>query len=996
MKKSNKTDKNINNKAKIQNRNNIDLNNIKNNNDLSKNQKNYNIYLSTRNKILFQKLITSKESKNKIILERNSNKLKNICFTTSITNLTYKDHNLKSGNVILIKKNNHNIKNKIDNIEIKAYKNKLKNSNKKLKQNNSINNIYNNINKQKVENKFRPSLKYIEDTISLNSIKFKDKNQIKNLKKSNNKNYIINYSYNCNSSRGKEKMFNKNLHKTNININIDNIESYNQLRSLINDGKICKSFIDKKNNNSFNISANTTRGNLQTNISKINKTYISQEAKSKSKSKNNSKDKIYTYKNLKNKSKTKIKLINNSNFKTERNLINQNNKHIINNNSKKINISINKNESFIINFKKNSFINKSFQERKKRASMNMNNNIDMSMHKNLKKEFFTKSLIKKFEQTNLIRNYKTNNYNSYKGQYLLNLVNSYKNLNNISQEKTIKKSKEKQKKNNYYNNQKKIHEKKLSKITKNNRCKRENLELSYLNMHSNDLVSILKSKCNKNDQKSKKKVISREILNPIFSNKRKSPEYFLRNNKKIKKKFLSYEEDKKQNINDKRKKFDSIPKHFIKNILNINSFNENYQLSKVNSARISPNCSTNNYLIKNYRNSIHSKNSYLEKNKSFKVSMNNVFKRPYNNTISLNKKKKLKISDIILSKGKNKNNKASQENSLKKNSSNFEKEIQKENNKNYETFEISDEDKSKEKEEFKDIEKEKDNNCHININNKIKNNPQYLSDYIIDILENLLIEESYYIKKKYINSDYLFSLKNQELTPEIRLVSINWLIMIHHKVFKFKEKTLFLCVQIIDRFLSKKMLNIEKTELLILCSLILSSKQEEMDYVNMTESLQLSCNKFSKEQIINMEYEILNELNFEIIIPNMNDYYNIYALIANLSDMEINKGLYLLNIVLVDYYMLEYPNYILALAVIKIIIKKSINFLIVIIKHITTKNNKDLNLDINLEEQKIDKICDKIKILYKKFIKTKYRSVQDKFSEEIYNSVSKFSDDLII
>ena len=322
------------------------------------------------------------------------------------------------------------------------------------------------------------------------------------------------------------------------------------------------------------------------------------------------------------------------------------------------------------------------------------------------------------------------------------------------------------------------------------------------------------------------------------------------------------------------------------------------------------------------------------------------------------------------------------------------KKIEKANNKDLETFEISDEDKSEEKEKSKDIEKKKDN-YGIDLNEKIKNNPQYLSDYIIDILDNLLLEELYYIKNNYINSDYLFSLKNKELTPEIRLVSINWLIMIHHKVFKFKEKTLFLCVQIIDRFLSKKMLNIEKTELLILCSLILSSKHEEMDYVNMTESLQLCNNKFSKEQIINMEYEILYELNFEIIIPNMNDYYNIYAIILNLSDIEINKGLYLLNVVLVDYYMLEYPNYMLALAVVKIIIKKSVKILIEIVKDLIIKNNK-LYLDINLDEFKVDKICDKIKLLYKKFIKTKYRSIQEKFSDEMYNSVSNNSDDLII
>jgi hypothetical protein len=351
--------------------------------------------------------------------------------------------------------------------------------------------------------------------------------------------------------------------------------------------------------------------------------------------------------------------------------------------------------------------------------------------------------------------------------------------------------------------------------------------------------------------------------------------------------------------------------------------------------------------------------------------------------MSSNKKKKLNINDIFNRKTyKNKKTKES-------NNTTLEKEIRKPDNdsdNNMETFEINDEDisKGKEKEENK-----------IVINENIKNNPQYLSDYLFDILENYLLDESFYLQKKYINPDYLFSINNTELTPGIRYASIDWLIMINHKIFKFKENTLFLCIQIIDRFLSKKILSIEKTELLILCALIVSSKHEEIDYVNMKESLQLSSNKFTKEQIINMEYDILNELNFELIIPNMNDYYNIYSIILNLSDIEKNKGLYLLNIVLVDYYMLEYPNFILALSVVKIIIKKSVKSIIQLLKDILIKNNDDIYLNMIKDEKTIDKVCDKIKILYKKFILTKYKSIKEKFSEEEYNSVSNLSEEII-
>ena len=46
--------------------------------------------------------------------------------------------------------------------------------------------------------------------------------------------------------------------------------------------------------------------------------------------------------------------------------------------------------------------NKSFRNRKKSSSMNMNTNSrNLNIHKNSKKEVFTKPLIKKFDQSNL-------------------------------------------------------------------------------------------------------------------------------------------------------------------------------------------------------------------------------------------------------------------------------------------------------------------------------------------------------------------------------------------------------------------------------------------------------------------------------------------------------------------------------------------------------------------------------------------------------------------
>ena len=277
--------------------------------------------------------------------------------------------------------------------------------------------------------------------------------------------------------------------------------------------------------------------------------------------------------------------------------------------------------------------------------------------------------------------------------------------------------------------------------------------------------------------------------------------------------------------------------------------------------------------------------------------------------------------------------------------------------------------------------------------NKKDEDPQLGKEYINDIIESLLLEEDYYLnKKKYIDPHYLEN-EDLELTPEMRTVAVDWLVLIHHKIFKFKENTLFLTIQIFDRYLTKNDLSIEQTELLLLTSFMLASKHNEIDYVNMQETLQLAQNKFTKEQVIEMEYDILNRLNFEILSPTMVEYFKLFASFLNLSEDKINHGFYVLNIVLVDFHMLEYPNFLLALAVVKLITKKFNKKLINLIINILEKNKMEKFLDIingDIHEEVLD-ICNRIKLLYTTFLETKYKNIQDKFAENKYNCVSSYS-----
>ena len=299
-------------------------------------------------------------------------------------------------------------------------------------------------------------------------------------------------------------------------------------------------------------------------------------------------------------------------------------------------------------------------------------------------------------------NNKNNNYNSYKEQYLLNLVNNIHKNSYVSQEKNNKNNNYLEKKNNFYNNQKKIYEKKICNNKHNNRCKKINLDMCGINNNKNELVNLISIKYNNNN-----KLTRKEVVNRIFYKKRRSPEIFIRNKQNKKKSYFSYDENKnkicelKTNAT-KIKKYDSIPSHLKKkNIINICFPKDifNYQDNKLNSERISPNISGNNILIKNY-NICKNKNKTqkLIKNKSVKLSMYHESNIPFNNIISLNKKKNINISNGLF-------NKQDKINEDIKNIKIFDikKNENPKNGKNFETFEVSGDENSKEEKE-KEIE----------------------------------------------------------------------------------------------------------------------------------------------------------------------------------------------------------------------------------------------------------------------------------------------------
>ena len=668
--------------------------------------------------------------------------------------------------------------------------------------------------------------------------------------------------------------------------------------------------------------------------------------------------------------------------------------------------------------------------------------------KNQKKVFNNKSLSNGNNSIIILNNISLNNLTNIYLDYLAKINknknkinNSYKNINSVSKKKIVYASKEKdndiilknnkylEKNREYYNNQKRIYKNK-DNYKKSIRIKVQKLEefnlrsfnfknsknyflnkLKFMNNNINDSINL--NSLNNNN-------IQYERKNHNNTNKNQYSKYF--NSRK--------NSDKKtNNISTIFNRYSStlnnqqminIVKTMRKNIemskekILINStthticdkISKSHILTKknksLNPSKTFRNISTN---VKNKNNNKNIK----EKNKSTDYFKNQKIVKK-NNLGDLNEKM---IDDINI---KDFSNSINQEYDETK-----EKEFRKKSDKSLSTntelgcgknkIKIIKKNKKKifndlyesiDKKEKKIIETKesiyitpsnKSNNLekNLNNNNKDKNsNSKQIEEYITDIIESLLEEEDYFLnKKKYINPYYL---QNEaiELTPEMRTVAVEWLILIHFKIFKFSENTLFLAIQIFDRYLSKVDLTADQSELLLYTSFMLASKYNEIEYVNMKEVLKLSQDKFNQEQIVNMETQILIKLDFEISGPTIYEFFVLFASFLNLSKKKINQGLYILNVILLDFHMLKYPNFMLAYAVMKLITKKFDENLISFIKNILKRKNLYKFLHI-FNEDEIESICLNIQVLYNTFLETKYKNIQEKFAREEFNSVSKYT-----
>ena len=184
--------------------------------------------------------------------------------------------------------------------------------------------------------------------------------------------------------------------------------------------------------------------------------------------------------------------------------------------------------------------------------------------------------------------------------------------------------------------------------------------------------------------------------------------------------------------------------------------------------------------------------------------------------------------------------------------------------------------------------------------------PLMVAEYVVEIFEYLkVLEESTMPNPKYMNHQ-------DHLEWHLRGVLIDWLVEVHTR-FHLLPETIFLAVNIIDRFLSARKVELEKLQLVGITAMFIASKYEEVLSPHVQNFKHVADDGFSEEEILQAERYVLAALNYDLSYPNPMNFLRRISKADGYDIQTRTLGKYLLEISLLDHKFMGYhPSHIAA------------------------------------------------------------------------------------
>ena len=183
--------------------------------------------------------------------------------------------------------------------------------------------------------------------------------------------------------------------------------------------------------------------------------------------------------------------------------------------------------------------------------------------------------------------------------------------------------------------------------------------------------------------------------------------------------------------------------------------------------------------------------------------------------------------------------------------------------------------------------------------------PLMVAEYAVEIFDYLRDLET----STQPNPDYMDHQDHIEWTD--RDVLNDWLVQVHQR-FQLLPETFYLAINIIDRFLSTKIVQLDKLQLVGITAMFIASKYEEVISPHVSNFTYMAKD-YQDSEILSAERFILSSLGYDLSYPNPMNFLRRISKADNYDIQTRTLGKYLLEISCLDHRFMEFcPSHVAA------------------------------------------------------------------------------------
>lgn len=157
-----------------------------------------------------------------------------------------------------------------------------------------------------------------------------------------------------------------------------------------------------------------------------------------------------------------------------------------------------------------------------------------------------------------------------------------------------------------------------------------------------------------------------------------------------------------------------------------------------------------------------------------------------------------------------------------------------------------------------------------------RSDPGQCLEIIVPMYNLLYQQEDDHVIKPYMTSQ-------KDINNRMRGILVDWLVEVHYK-FRLQSPTLWLCVNLLDRYLEKKPLLRNRLQLLGVTCLLVACKFEEIYPPEVRDCVYITDNAYTRDEVLTMEQSILSVLDYQLCMPTGYHFLTRYLNIINANE----------------------------------------------------------------------------------------------------------------